>query len=478
MSLLALPNEVLIIVFGYMEDPSPLYSLSTLSRRLHFLALPTYLARTGVCPDADSDEGCNISIGLENPRALTVLLTSLFLNVAQSLSCAFSTPKDLARFTRLCSRLSRIEVAELRFTLPSHNYADESHAAYYTEVVRTLNAVLEKSCESLTVDIVLNESAPTISRISRRNRLQARGAKSGPIAGLLTSSISLSPAAFRQRTLSTFRLHSDIVFSPHCLAWTIDVLNSFPLTTISIDAPTVQTDVLDALLSVTEIPTLSDISILNCRLRPSQMHLFLARHPGITRLHLGNVIVPPMQQRLPPEHLPNLTTLSAAAAQVAYLLHALEQTAFLRDIRVLSHMTQLDLVFTDSSLRPVVSRLAPVSLSLVLPVPSNLPRLPIGVGLHFGADSALNLVSTLEFVFSDDNVAFDKLVDYVTLTPWCTPFPGLRNVELVGFNSTYNTELVCQAFQRHAPNVAVLVVAGVEHILKRKAKPPVTTQGV
>ncbi|KAJ7037950.1 hypothetical protein C8F04DRAFT_386002 [Mycena alexandri] len=460
--LLDLPNEILIIVC-HLGDPSPIYLLSTMCRRLHFLALPIYLSRIGVCHDVDSAEGCNISIGPENSDALAVLLTSLLLNVAQSLSCALSTLKDVARFTRLCSRLSRIEAAELRFSPPSHDYADESQAAYYTEVVKTLNVVLEKACESLTVDIVLGASAPTISRISRRSRLQARAPKRGRIPGLLTTSISLSPAAFRQRTLSTFRLHSDIVFSPHCLAWTIDVLNSFPLAVISIDAPTVQTDVLDALLSVTEIPTLCDMSILNCRLRPSQMHLFLSRHPSITRLHLGNVIVPPMQERLPPDHLPQLTALSAAAAQVAYLLHTLDQTGALREIRVLSHMTQLDLIFTDASLRPVASRLAPVSLSLVLPVLSNLPRLPTSLGGLFGDDSALKLVTTLEFVFGDDNIAFNTLADYVSLTPWCAPFPGLRNVELVGFNSTYSIELARQAFKEHAPTIEMLVIGGVEY---------------
>ncbi|KAJ6544020.1 hypothetical protein B0H19DRAFT_1267327 [Mycena capillaripes] len=466
--LLSLPNEILLTVFSHLQDPYPLYPLSTLCRRLHFLALPLYLSLTNVIHCDAANMSYNISIGAEQTDILAALQTSLFLDTAQNICCTFSNPnshlKDLARFHRLCSIVLRsIHSTTLRFDPSLDDHFDGVQATYYDDVVRVLNAVLEKSCTSLTVDTVTTE--PVISRASIR-RLYMRAARGSPTTGVLTSSLSLSPAAFRQRTLSTFKLHSEILFSPHCTAWTIDVLNSFPLTSISIDAPTVPTEVLDALLSVTEIPTLCDLSILRCRIKPSRMHLFLSRHPTITRLHLGNLFVPSLQERLPPDYLPQLQALTAPAPQVSYLLQAMEQTTSLRSLRVLAHMTQLDLQFTDTSLRCVTSRLAPVSLTLVLPVLSNLPRHAVNLDLHFGDDSALKFVTALELEFAEENTGFFKLSDYVSITRWCHPFPGLKTVELSGFNNGYDRSLIFEALRTHAPDVEMLVVNGVEHNLR------------
>ncbi|KAJ7128126.1 hypothetical protein C8R43DRAFT_1027320 [Mycena crocata] len=468
MSLLSLPNEILLVVFSHLDDPYPLYPLSTLCRRLHFLALPIYLTRMGIlcdCPSGESSstEACNISIRAEKAGALAALQTCLFLNNVQTLSCSFANSfanpqsqiAELARFNRLCSILSSIETVNLQ--IPPHNdYPEGSQEIYFKNLVQALNTVLEKSCISLAVDATVGDA---VSRISKRHR-------QAPSLEFFTSSISLSPVALRRGTLSTFRLHSEVLFTPYCRPWTLDVLNSFPLTSISIDAPFVPTEVLDALLSETDIPTLSEVSILNCRIKPARMHLFLSRHTSVTWLHLGNAFVPSFEEQLPSGYLPRLTSLSATAAQVAYLLHAMDNTSALRTVRVLSHMTRLDLIFTDTSLHSVASRLGtPVSLTLVLPVPPNLPRVVVDLNLVFGEDTTLKFVATLEFVFEDANVAFFKISDYVSITKWCAPFPGLQTVVLLGFNAEYNMTLIVEAMRLHAPNVEKLVVNSVEYEL-------------
>ncbi|KAJ7266861.1 hypothetical protein B0H12DRAFT_1068102 [Mycena haematopus] len=466
LTLLSLPNELLLVVFSHLQNPYPLYPLSTLCRRLHFLALPVYLSRTGVC-QYNSAESCNISIAAENTSILAALQTSLFLRTVRTaeLCCTFSNPQsqitDLARFRRVCSILSSIESTNLQFS-PS-SYDDYFEATYCNDVVHALNAVLEKSCTNLTVDAIPDDSMTRMSRVSKRALAHSRGHRE--YLAVRVSSIPLSPAAFRQKTLSTFRLHSELLFSPHCSSWTIDVLNSFPLTSLSFNVPTVPTDALEALLLVTEIPTLRDLAILNCRIKPSRMHLFLSRHPSITRLHLGSVFVPSLEERLPPDHLPHLRDLLAPAAQVAYLLQAMQQTASLRSIRVISHLTRLDLIFTDVSLRTVISRLKSVSLTLVLHMPQNLPRFEIDLNLQFREDSALRLVTALEFLFGADHAAFVKLSDYVFLTKWCEPFPGLKTVELSGFNSNYDISLAVEAFGAHS-RAETLSVNGVTHDLK------------
>ncbi|KAF7344484.1 F-box domain-containing protein [Mycena sanguinolenta] len=468
LNLLTLPNELLLVVFSHLQNPYPLYQLSTLCRRLHFLALPIYLSRTGVCQyNSESAESCDISISAENTDTLAALQTSLFLRTVQNLCCTFSNPQqfqDLARFRSVCSILSSIETTILQFSPPS--YDDYFEASYCNAVVQVLNAVVEKSCRDLTVDVVPDDSIARMARMSRKRALASnhpRGLRDYMTTGV--SSIPLSPVAFRQKTLSTFRLHSQLLFSPHCRAWTIDVLNSFPLTFVSFNVPTVPTDALEALFMVTEIPTLRDLAVLDCRIKPAQLHLFLSRHPRITRLHLGSVFVPSLEERLPPDHLPNLRELSAPAAQVAYLLQAMQRTAALRSVRVLSYLTRLDLIFTDVSLRTVTSRLASVSLTLVFNVPSNLPRFVVDLDVQFHEDSALRFVTALEFVFEADNVEFSKLSDYVSLTKWCEPFPALKTVTLSGFTSNYSTSFVLEAFGAHS-FVETLLVNGVAYDLR------------
>ncbi|KAJ7634700.1 hypothetical protein FB45DRAFT_472309 [Roridomyces roridus] len=460
--LTSLPNEILLVVFSHLEDPYPLYPLSTLCRRLHFLALPIYLSRTGVLrsdspPPTDS---YNVIIGAEETHVLAALQTSLFLSKLKNISCSFSNLqsqlKDLRRFQRFCSMLESIETVNLQFSRPSFDeYDDRIHEMYfYDTLIQIFNVVLEKSCTSLTVDAVLSDTM----RVSKRHRATGRSST----VGLLSTSRPLSSAAIRKRKLSVFKIHCDILLSPHCRGWTLDVLNTFPLSTVSIHVQSVPTDVWDLLLSQTEIPTLSDLS-MDCRVKPVHMHAFLARHPSVTGLHLSNIPTPSLQERLPPGHLPRLKTLSATAAQVAYLLHALENTDALQNIRVLSHMTRLDLIFADASLRSVATRLEAVSLCLVLPLPSNLPRMPVDLNLIFSDEAALHHVSTLEFVFEETNNAFFRLSDYVSVTAWFAPFPGVRTVVLVGFNASYNIALMLEAVRTRAPTIETLVVDGVVH---------------
>ncbi|KAJ7204698.1 hypothetical protein GGX14DRAFT_569275 [Mycena pura] len=468
--LLSLPNEILLVVFSHFEDPYPLYPLSTLCRRLHFLALPIYLTRACVYEALPDSTSCDITIGAEHTGTLAALQTSLFLGTVQSLCCTFSDSisqfEDLARFHRVCSILKSVESTTLQFSPASfNNHAEAMRTTYSFSIVQTLNTVLEKSCATLTVSASPTDSAAISSpRVSRRHLVRAPGGRRAQSTAIVTSSASLSPAALRQKKLSKFKMHSEVLFSPHLRAWTIDVLNSFPLVFLSIDIPTVPARVLDAILSLTEIATLRHFALSNCIIKPTRMHIFLSRHPGITCLHFEKLLVPSNQESLPRDHLPQLASLSAEAPQVAYLLHAMESTAALRAVRLLSHMTRLDLMFTDAALGPVASRLAPttVSLTLVLRVPDDLPHIAIDPSLRFGEGTALQFVTKLELVFGYEStsIAPAKLADYIV--KWSAPFPALRTVELVGLKERYEGVDLVQAVRTFSSTVETLVVNGRE----------------
>ncbi|KAJ7691787.1 hypothetical protein B0H17DRAFT_1200902 [Mycena rosella] len=292
-----------------------------------------------------------------------------------------------------------------------------------------------------------------ISRLSKLARRTRRPAQ--------TRVLRLSIAARDHGTLSTFRIHSEILFAPHCRAWTLDVLNSFPLTTLSISGRGVPTDVLDTLLSQTEIPTLSDLSLVKCEITRSGLHRFLARHPSITSLHFDDlpesVFVPDVSVLLwgpLPDFLPRLATLSAAAPKVACILHAMPHTAALRTVRVHSAMDKFDILIADISLIGFAPRLAPpIALSLVLPVPDVLRSIP-DLDRAFSTNSTLQTtVSTLEFVFGDS--AARALATYVALARLAA-FPMLRTIELVGGDGA-DTARILAAFQARAPGVERVV---------------------
>ncbi|KAJ7066430.1 hypothetical protein C8F01DRAFT_1123226 [Mycena amicta] len=465
---LSLPNELLLDVFSHFEDPYPLYPLSTLCRRLHFLALPLYLTRTGVYETLPDPASCNISVGAEQTGTLAALQTSLFLGAAKNLSCTFCTPtsrfQDIARFYRLCSILTSAQSTILFFSVGTFdNYSDSILWRYAFDVVRALNMLLEKSCGDLTVATFAGASSTFRGRVSRRHIVNTPG----PSTAAVTSSASLSPAALRRKSLSKFQLHSEVLFYPHLRAWTIDVLNSFPLTSLSIVMPNVQADVLGAVLSDTEIPTLRDLTIRECRLKPSHLHLFLARHPHITHLHLEKLVVPSLQERLPRNALQSLEVLAAEPTQVAYLLHALDGLPTnLQSIRLLSHMTTVDLQATNTSLRHVASRLAQgPSITLVLPVPDNLPRVAPDTGLCFDdTDSALHFVSRLELLFRECTtpIPLPKLTDYVA--KWSAPFPLLRVVELAELrkNDRYEVADIVEAVKPSLLHARTLLLNGRE----------------
>ncbi|KAF7316278.1 F-box domain-containing protein [Mycena indigotica] len=366
MTLLSLPNELLLDVFSHFEDPHLLFTLSTLCKRLHLLALPLYLSQIGVY-ESLSPGVCNITIGQHRTEALAALQTALFLDAVQTLSCtlphAMQLGQDVKRLARVCAALTSVNSATLHVN-PRKFLDDSSGDLNPLSFVDCLNSLLEKSCSSLTVKSFRDRWTDHKSRPMRRAQQPSR----------VLSAAALSPAAMRAKSLSTFNIHSEILVFPHVRAWTIDVLNSFPIRALSISAP-FQIEEITDILAVTEIPTLLTLALHESRITPAQLHAFLARHPQITHLRLEKLIVPPLHERLPSRALESIVTLTAGPTHVAYLLHALNRLpSTLQCIRILSYMTTVDLQGANSSLHHVVSFLAGIpDLRLVLPVPDSLP---------------------------------------------------------------------------------------------------------
>ncbi|KAF7318967.1 F-box domain-containing protein [Mycena chlorophos] len=461
--LLSLPNELLLDIFAYFDDPYPLFPLSSLCRRLHFIALPLYLERTGVY-EALSPALCNISIRAEQTGVLAALQTALFLGKAHNLTCTFTHPQsrfsDIARYRRLVSILDGVRVATLVFDPSTFDeYSEGLRWRYGLDVVHALNTVLEKSCTELTFG---TPNAVPGSRVSRRHRINGnvRSVKQPQ------SSASLSPGALQKRLLTALHLHSEIPFCPQLRTWTTAVLHSFPLSTLSIWMPNAETELLGTIFSEIELPTLRHLTVRQTRLKPASLHFFLGRHPQLTHLHLEKLFVPSPQERLPPTALQSLVSLTAEPIHTAYLLHVLDPLpSSFASIRLLGHLTTVDVQAADAALHHVRSRIAQLArITLTLPVPDmhGLPTAAPDTGLCLEeTESALYFVSHLEFSFGDCTtpIPLFKLLDYVA--KWSAAFPLLRVVELaqLGNQDKYSEDDVVQGL-RKCLEVETLVLNG------------------
>src|SRR5436190_634818 len=104
--LLDLPNELLADIFQYLSENDS-YSLTLLSRRIHYVAIPVYLAWHGIKNYHD-----DVLISANEINGLTVLRLALFITSIRRLRCVFRSTwllRDMQELTRLIDKLTRLE---------------------------------------------------------------------------------------------------------------------------------------------------------------------------------------------------------------------------------------------------------------------------------------------------------------------------------------------------------------------------------
>jgi hypothetical protein len=165
MKLCDLPTEVLLMIFDLLY--AELFHLSLLCRRLHFLALPLFLAKNSITDPCDVTA---LDLGILNePHSpvLSALMVALFVPSIKHLACAFPNPayihrhfNALRRVTRLIARLATVEKLSLEFAFNTYRLGLVNWEGYdecamwegcYSALDDLLNALRDKSCTSLTV---------------------------------------------------------------------------------------------------------------------------------------------------------------------------------------------------------------------------------------------------------------------------------------------------------------------------------------
>ncbi|KAJ7186875.1 hypothetical protein C8R46DRAFT_1058287 [Mycena filopes] len=451
-SLMSLPNELLVPIFENPKFPLDyLCTLAVLCRRLHFVALPIYFARSGM---PEPTKSAFIPLAKDGQDMLAALNMALFISSMEDITCVLPHPSctsifpllpHLRRLRKFIARISSVKRVTLQLDARNSmcNAAgdDEALRAWSSTLGGLLNVVIEKGCTELTVRyggyltrsfILQATGASPGSRSTRIRRViksvrRLLGARTTTLAGKgwefrrapeqgQKGGMALVPGPKlpRSRELSTLHIESAVLITPPCLSWTISALRYCSITSLAISRVSLDKDLWNAALtliakatphladlSLCELDSISDVAILE----------FCSRLPRLTSLKIGNNEeapgVPTKCARKRAGKVPPFRRLTSLIAPADFILH------FLRPRKCFPQLNSLGIVFQGSmktNIRTVGAQLFAVcqlmaarkvspSLCLCLPLFSDtitidldaVPTLPDKVTRYFTHVASLDL---------------------------------------------------------------------------------------
>ncbi|KAJ7039032.1 hypothetical protein C8F04DRAFT_1086885 [Mycena alexandri] len=469
-SLLSLPNELLIAIFENTKFPVDyLCTLAVLCRRLHFIALPIYFARNGMLEPSKS---AFIPLAKDGQDMLAALNMALFISSMEEITCVLPHPSCTSIFPllphlrRLRKFISRIpSVKRVTLQLDARNSMcnaagdDEALRAWSSTLGGLLNVVIEKGCTELTVRYggYLTRSYMLSTGPAHRTRIR-RLVKSvrrvfGPRAALSGKSwefrrvpeqgkkgeFAVVPGSKlpRSQELSTLHIESAVLIMPPCLSWTLSALRYCGITSLSISRVSLEKELWNAALtliakgaphlaelSLCELDSISDVEILK----------FCSRLRRLTSLKIGNN---EEAQGVPTKctkgQIPAFRHLTSLIAPADFILY------FLRPQKCFPQLNSLSITFhgkTKTHIRTVGAQLMAVcrlmatrkispSLCLSLPLFSDT--------ITFDFDAVLSLPVKVTRYFEHVASLDLHVFPYGTaeIARWVHLFPSVQHVSLV-----------------------------------------------
>ncbi|KAJ6519093.1 hypothetical protein C8R45DRAFT_950209 [Mycena sanguinolenta] len=397
--LLRLPNEILLEALQLLEPADPgIFALSTSCRRLHFLALPIFLAAYGIT-DAPALALNGINLLPSQLEVLRALQTALFIPAVKHVSCSFSLNSARPNYTslnldaffghikRLASFLSTLEwVDEVTLNFKDVNFWVMAERLDVLEtwdsaLSMLLDVILQKHCKTLKVEngmFMVHQSQLQGKPKQLKPALAAHPWSVVHDVGRRIGSAFVGKADSRQTSepdLRTFNIHSRLLLLHPCYKWTLAALNSSPkLTSLSIIRIEIPENNWDDILSSIHVPPLRYFSLdLRYTIRTTTLDHFLVRHPRLTTLNLGRDLVLLKAGEVDTaskDCLHNLRNLSAAPPYVRFLVADKRRPA-VRNIRLQVKVTSratFDAASINEELAPCRISLERIHLTLVIMV--------------------------------------------------------------------------------------------------------------
>ncbi|KAG6866210.1 hypothetical protein C0991_007235 [Blastosporella zonata] len=426
--LLSLSTELVLLIFEHLPNYA-LLSVAKTSRRLHYLALPIYFTRHGI---ESNPVPRTLVLQEKAVPALPGLRAALFITSVENISCKFEGPEELyftwgvVELLRFVHRLSRVSRVSLNVgnidTRWIDGLATAASEAWKPAFIRLLDTVIERGCESLTVahghflvaSSLLKEGsrldgpvvappARTFLGLSLPRRKQAAHAHVSP-----------------QNKLASFFVHSNMLLSPPFYEWTLRMLHTSPLTSLSLRISGISQATWPLILDAISLPLLTSFSAETTDIAfPALLH-FLKRHPTITALslhpHFSHPRIPaPSKYHKKNDLVPNLVALRGSTGNIATLLDYLHPNTArgVQEITLVLPMRQRILQLADfDALSTLIAGAmhdnTPTTLALRFSVPYETPQ-PRGTGVRAKARLSLGSVETVAFS-TDGHFAFAKWV--------------------------------------------------------------------
>ncbi|KAJ6562134.1 hypothetical protein B0H19DRAFT_1233871 [Mycena capillaripes] len=312
-----LPTEILMNIFEHPTFPTKaLYFLALLSRRLNYIALPIYCSRNHIDLGAKS---AAITLHTDRFDILSVLQICLSISSMDRIACIFPHPscstifpflKQMKRVENFISGLSSVKEVSLTLDTTQRGRClahgtDEVLAAWATQLYSLLNCVVDRGCTSLTVinGTHLTEAYQLNPQGFLQNYLPlldrdalALGFKRNPKQG---NAVLPMPSFNPVSHLSSLNIDSITLILPPGLYWTIAVLRTSPITSLSIRMSHVEPDIWRTVLPLiaSAAPNLTTVSLTELD-SPSESHgapgetlalAFLARLPHLTKIELTHL---------------------------------------------------------------------------------------------------------------------------------------------------------------------------------------------
>ncbi|KAF7330310.1 F-box domain-containing protein [Mycena venus] len=421
--LLRLPDEILVEIFQHLDPYDPgIFAISTLNKRLHYIALPIYLSGYGI-PDASAPVCQEIVLMPSRLHLLGTLQTALFIRSVKHISCSFflnTLPHHIRRLTTFLSVLESVDEVTLVFLVGLNLDTTVPILELVTSAITKLvDVIMERQVRVLTIqdNLFLGRSSFQEREMRSRTTVKRLMSDVGRRIGraFVRRAEAPAPAGSRkfQPSLQKFELHSALLLLPPCHSWTMAALRTFGnLTSLSIARIETPERSCAEILSSIHLPSLEYFSMnLRCKIPAAALDHFFLRHPLISILSLGADLYPLAGNHVSSKGcLPKLANLSASPSYVRFIM-ADKRAPVVCNVRLLINVSG-GLFFRD------------INPPRVWYYEDSLIR---DTGTRMPSPDSLRNASALELVSTGFSVEF------VAFAIHCLPsFPALQSLSLAG----------------------------------------------
>ncbi|KAF8629440.1 hypothetical protein AX15_003485 [Amanita polypyramis BW_CC] len=502
LNLLSLTTEVLLLVLDKCLTVD-LLSISQTSRQLHYVAIPLYLSRFSIRNGLSAKE---IHLEGRYMHALLGLQSSLIVPSLDRLSVKFNDgiyfAQEVRRLLSFIRRSGRIREVTLHFGNIDSRWVNGliavSSVTWRSDLTKLLSMLVECKCEVLNLrqgyfltyeTLITTEQDPVV--LPKRRAFL--GGRIPAMSSLFSASSTMTAkqavrhqhpvlVELQDRSLRTFRLHSNLFFTHSFYSWMMDMFRKTPIRSLSLQASGVMDEEWTSFLQSLTVPTLTHVAFISSYIPFPDLLLFISRHPQLTNVDLHPHFRYPPDKKLSKKwklSLPSLTSVGGNPENVRLFLNRLQPIPTLKHFSLSLPVHQrpfglCDFEMVDKMIMSGTKNYRPRILTLEFLVPVICDDLPNYTNDDSGANltrtytRSVGLFPTVEIIrFSSDGCFTFSKWTLPLLPQWLASFPALKRVSLATNclpQGGAERKTTMKAIKESCPNVKDVVLDDNEYV--------------